>query len=396
MLRTFARIAPALSILALLWSACQKIDLPPEQPASPLFGVSAELDGQALVLEAGVDDYYMFTEAAADSSGVFVYKGTFRKRSCATAACPNTLSFAFFDLAPSSQPDALQAVYPGVHPVATIPYRDTVVVLDTIEWYELHLDATPSLVPAVSVPQYWWRLPDSVELFGQKASVILPSMDNGLVVTLQLQSSNDCSSKQSRYVGPPSPVGSTPCAVWIDTLKQPASPAPAFLEAVGIGVPPFQFVWSNGDTMAVRPLTNTTPQSAIGVTLTDAAGCKAQASIYSPSLLQGQFCSARFDWQLETHTSLDSQLTFVNLPYHPGAAIIAFIDQNGQYFSTLLGPQDPDDAVEILSVKPFEPNEQGQPTLQLQIRFSCTLWSANGLPIQLRNGTGTIAIARKG
>lgn len=395
MIRKLAHIAPLLLPLAMLWCGCQKIDLPPEQPSQPVFVVQAQLDGQPLQIAAGVDDYYLFTEATLDSSNVYTYSGSFRKLSCNALPCPGTLSFSFFDLAPTTQPDALQAVYPGKHPMAALPHRDSTWTLDSLKVYELALDASGSLISPNATPTFVWTLPDSTTLSGKQLTIQLPHIDPaGTSVTLELYSSNGCSSSQTRTIDLPSPMPATPCAVWIDTVNQPAMPAPLALKAVAVGVAPLNFIWSSGDTSTLQWLTNTTPQSAFSVTLTDAVGCKASAEIAAPSLLQGQFCAARFDWHLQTKTVLDSQLHVINLPYHPAAAVIAFTDHTGRLFSSLFGPQGADTGVEILSVQPYDANEQGQPTLQLQIRFSCTLWSTDGQSLQLQDGTGTIAVAR--
>lgn len=62
------------AILVISWG-CEK-EIPPTLPnESPMFGLTGTIDGEQFLLEAGNDDYFMFTRLQQDSNGVLAMGG---------------------------------------------------------------------------------------------------------------------------------------------------------------------------------------------------------------------------------------------------------------------------------------------------------------------------------
>src|SRR5206468_1427529 len=59
----------------ILLAACKKEYPAPKPPAKPEFTFNGTIGNDAVALEAGKDDYYMFTSYALDANGVYEYTG---------------------------------------------------------------------------------------------------------------------------------------------------------------------------------------------------------------------------------------------------------------------------------------------------------------------------------
>src|SRR5579863_7203711 len=63
-------------------TGCKK-NYPVTPPAVvPEFTFNGTVDGQAVSLAAGINNYYMFTSYSLDSTGVYDYTGEFRDKNC--------------------------------------------------------------------------------------------------------------------------------------------------------------------------------------------------------------------------------------------------------------------------------------------------------------------------
>ncbi len=384
-------------ILALLaLAACKKLDVEPPPEGTPVFSVNAVIDGSAKSWVAGEQDYYLFTGFEQDTAGFFTFWGRLEKEPCSNVACGEKIAFYFNDLAPSpsGQPDIEAALYPGNHPFMNPNGLDTIWTYDTTTTYLLTLDASPSLTAPNDVPNFSWNFPNTTPLFGNTVSISLAQAPQNMPVTLTMQSGNDsCFSSQTQSVFLLSPVQPTPCQVFLDTLTNPGTPFPVALKAVVLGQSPFAYQWNTGSTQASIPLMNMAPFTQIQVSVTDAEGCLATAGGQVPGPT-GSFCSARFNWSLSVQTAIDSSFTVVSQPFLPGGVRVVYTDDSGMEWSSANGLQLAANAgFQILSVESFDENENGQPTMKLNVKFQATLWNQNGQFKTLTDGEGVIAVA---
>ena len=91
-----------------------------------------------------------------------------------------------------------------------------------------------------------------------------------------------------------------------------------------------------------------------------------------------------------THTT-----TVVTLPADTlqlGAVALQWTDAQGQVWRSDQGPQASGAVFQVLDAGPYELNELGQPTWQMQVVFSCQLYNRLGQWISF-SGEGRIAVA---
>lgn len=82
-----------LTIIILVLGGCNKVDLEEIPSGTPVFTVNAVLDSEELNINAGDDDFYMFTEYDQDNFDVYSMRGRFAKDANCTTDCEESLSF---------------------------------------------------------------------------------------------------------------------------------------------------------------------------------------------------------------------------------------------------------------------------------------------------------------
>src|SRR5947207_14857 len=78
-------------------AGCKKEEYPapPPPPSPPTFYFNGSIDGKPLNIQAGENNYYMFTSYSLDS-GVYSFKGELRDKNC-SSNCSNSLRIAIKD-----------------------------------------------------------------------------------------------------------------------------------------------------------------------------------------------------------------------------------------------------------------------------------------------------------
>src|SRR4051812_40361029 len=82
--------------------SCKKEPIPVTPPVpAPVFTFNGTVGGSPVKIEAGVNNYYMFTTCKTyTTSGVYDFGGEFRDKDCSTGNCPNTLKLVITDYRP--------------------------------------------------------------------------------------------------------------------------------------------------------------------------------------------------------------------------------------------------------------------------------------------------------
>jgi hypothetical protein len=76
-----------------LSQACKKKELPAAEEGEPVFMIDTKVNGNALQLTAGKDQYYMYTSYQLDGLGINVLKGTLRSIQCEGCNHEFTISY---------------------------------------------------------------------------------------------------------------------------------------------------------------------------------------------------------------------------------------------------------------------------------------------------------------
>ena len=61
---------------------CKKDSNDPIDPVVPVFSIAGNINGNYVSIQAGVDDYYMYSSCKVDSVQLHSFEGTFKKANC--------------------------------------------------------------------------------------------------------------------------------------------------------------------------------------------------------------------------------------------------------------------------------------------------------------------------
>ncbi|MCB0557659.1 MAG: PKD domain-containing protein [Lewinellaceae bacterium] len=375
----------AFSILAIvsLLGQCQKIELPAPEEGTPVFSLQASLDGAPQEIIGGDSSYIMRASFFVDSAGLPVYRGTFEELDCVTN-CKPSIRFSFRAAGPGpAQPDTDLRI--GDYPFLA-PEESSTAITYRVVFSGLHSSN------AVNAPiTYNWDFGDGSSSALQGPEHEYPD-DAPRFVRLETRNAAGClSSIEKEIAFEPLPI---PCEV--DFTLQPAqgtTPAQAVFEG------PFNLYstwgWFENDSSLVTsyPIGQLLPQQVreICLTATNTEGCQSETckSVFLNNFQGLGYCATDFSYLASVDT------TFTPVPEQFGSVWLEYIDGTGRVFNSASGPQDTmsGDFFRVISVEPFELNENGQPTEKLEVAFQCRLYDTNGQPFGTLTGTGVIAVA---
>lgn len=369
-------------ILGLFTGCSDELTLPEPQMGAPVFEVSAELNGQAIQWQAGVDDYYMYTNYEQDNAGVYTFSGSLAQENC-TEDCSGSLSFYFRDreVRTAGESFSLQSeLMNGTYPFS--PLRDS----QEIDYFVSFTNLSIGINPLGG--SYLWEF-EGVNATSSDFEPVVVYEQEGTYEVCLTASSMSCTQIQCRDIHP---GGQNDCYAAIAYL--PDSSGAAYLQAFSFnGTPPYAYQWSEGSTSQGIVLS----PNAVGpqcVTITDSEGCSAETCaliVFDQGLGSFDVCYAGFSYEIAEDTVFAQQN-----PLQLGAVAIAYEAPDGALYRSDWAPQEGQGQLQILSVEPFEDNENGLPTLKLDILFSAILYDNSGNSLLLENGSGFIAIAYPG
>jgi hypothetical protein len=82
-------------------------------------------------------------------------------------------------------------------------------------------------------------------------------------------------------------------------------------------------------------------------------------------------------------------------PYGFSNVIIIYTDPSGDIYTTADSVQLAGSNFQIVSVSPYNNNENNQTTKQLHVKFNCTLHNNTGKALTINQGDAVIAVAYK-
>ena len=361
--------------------SCNKIDLPDPVQGTPIFNATLNFfNGETITWEAGVDDYYMFTEFEKDNLGINSFIGRMEKENCDT--CTETLAIYIrdvpFDTSGSPDPNRSpfnQDEYYYFSKNNTI----TLTTYDTTTLYEVNLIIDATVTNFNANTEYEWNIDGNIYI-ETNPTILLDFISPQTMVTLKVTDSSNgdsCVVWQTQYIKPST---NERCAVRIGPDYDPN----LFLESLSAipeifnGQP--SFFWNNGSSENIYfdPIE---PGVPISVTMTDNIECQSTAGfVWSGNMVVDTLpqCSAHFTYEVTPVFSIDSTVIGVtNDSFQYSAVTIVYKNKDGLTFRSDLNPQNENANFNILNVEEYDDNELGYPTKKLDLQFNCTLWSDN-------------------
>ncbi|MEO6038186.1 MAG: hypothetical protein ABIQ93_07210 [Saprospiraceae bacterium] len=362
-----------LLLLTCCWSACKlESDLDPSVIEPPYFTVAYQANNQAqLKVAAGLENAYLFTDFSIGGDDVLTSTGTFSDVQCLADTCAGRLRFEFRNTQIGSVVLPESIFHLGFHAFAsdstqtgTLVYRTTFQVeADTGQGYT----------------DFHWNFNDLYTAEGSNVTLDFPIDPNFARVTLQAQRDNGLVSTVVRTV---SLATSGTLFPSVNMFISPQGNGYS-LEALHSG--PFaELSWNNGLTQPTFSVDSLQP--AYSVTVNDASGLTAIAG------LDGLPTDPGTSLRTVNFSSSTILIPILTDSLRLGTLVLQWTDQSGQVWRSDLGPQAPASSFQVLESKPYELNELGQQTWQMQVSFTCQLYNNDGLSIPF-SGTGRIAVA---
>lgn len=377
----------ALLILVLFFSACKKDEIPPDETGSIVFGVVGIINNKPVTIEAGVNNYYMYTSYAFnEGDSIYTFTGTLSQVGCQT--CPKTLSVDIRDRV--QRADGEPVDIENLIMVGQMKFRKNITI-DTVPSDSIRLKFTAkpegfywpfaltwtfngyppsnSDTPSITVPLGTYQLPVCLIVTDDKSNI------GSICDTLNIYPDTNCTadfnivSKSSNF----------------DSME--------FLPTSSIG----SHFWDFGDG-------NTQNTSGFGKV---------------PHIYKGADSSSNYLVRLTSSSggckqTITKKVSFENPPDTPAAnysyefiklppsiskdsldlsrVTITWIDEAGHTYTSRNDNQPSTSTFEIISTETYSDNEKGEKTFKFTARVSCRLYNGASF-IEMRNTIIKFAVA---
>jgi hypothetical protein len=345
---------------------CVKHEDPTVTTGSPVFGLSGKVEGLPFSMQAGVNDYYMFTQTDVQPHNILGIGGKIAKEGCPETCGPS-----------------IQIIFRN-HTLDTEFYTDSLFRKTSYAYYNEY-DAqhwtytlkTTQRSSGVDIPQYAWSFGNN--MFSTDPEPQVAFREGIYTVTCSTAYPNGCFSHLAQPIFlTPTRVGKQTdfSANYIDTFELLFNSIPINNNAI------ITWDFGDGNTGDGTIVKHRFAQSGIYVvTMQYIDGTDTMQ--YSQNVNTLNVSKCKTNYQFTTGRFIDS-LQFKSV-------VIKWTDAQGVVYSSENIPQ-ADNRFNITSVKTYLPNSHNQPTKMLTVSFSCLLSNGNK-SIRLENVNGTFAVA---
>lgn len=376
----------AFLLLVLLFSACKKDDLPPDDIGPTVFGIVGTIDNKPVTIEAGIDRYYMYTSYNYDvNDSVYTFTGELKPTDC-DSGCFNTLTISIRNYKKGNNPIDISAlIKPG-----QLNYRKISSIV-TVPSDSIRLKFTAEPEGSAPFTQLW-----EFQGFGTSGadttSIIVPLSNSVVLVcltvtdsksatgsvcdTINTQSNNNCTANFS--VAYASSFNDS-------VVFQPLSSVNNHFWEFGDG----QSKSTSGGGSVSHIYTGADSNSTYTVRLTsdDGAGCT-----------QTITKTLRFE-AIPANPLANYSYKFITLPPQTiidsadlSQVTITWVNENGVTYTSRNDDQPSNSTFEILETEPYANNEKGEKTYKFTARVNCRLY--NGISfIEVKNAIVKFAVA---
>jgi PKD repeat protein len=370
------------SIIVLL-IACREKKLPEDiiEDNTPVFTLSANIDGTPINIAAGSNNYYLYSnyDLGANTNGnPTQFIGALKQNNC--TLCPNSLEIQFVnDYAFSNS--GTNYIDTVLKQSSTYTYvKDNVSVSN----YSVKFKATPRISLGGNITSYLWEFGD-----GTTSSDINPMHTYNAAgtynVALTVYSNVFGSSKVTNQVkiGLPNTVCQSKIIkdFWL-------APNRIKFYKKNSGVAPFQYLWDFGD----------------GAYSTDSIPSHQYTGSPSKYKVKLRVIDANLDTAYsEYNTKMDAALVVlsnfvvestIENPFKSSRVIVNWTDANGVVYTSKHSSQPNASNFEIVSTENYIVNEIGQPTKKVRVKFNCKVYNG-AQSLSMNNVDVIIAVAYK-
>lgn len=360
---------------------CRK-DYPISTSGTPVFYFTGTVGVTPVNMQAGVNNYYMYSSFKLDTNFVYNFLGELKQNNCVN--CNSSIKFQINDDTVSSLNGTTQ-----INNSLTTNYYSIQELDSTLGGSPTKYLVSFTSQPSGSVASYSWDFGD-----GTTDNTATPnhiySHPGYYSVCLTINYLNACSSSICNQVK----IGVPDAECSIALIDSALSGNNILFSSFQTGNPPYTYIVDFGDGNTLNGTSNTGFNNShnyanpgiykVCLEMTDGSGCTSK--ICKDVSTQGfAGCLANFDFA--------EQGAFTN-PLSLSNVVIKWTDHLGSVYTSNTIPQPNDSYFQIISVASYLINEKNQTTKKLHVKFKCNVSNGNST-LSITNGDAVIAVSYK-
>jgi len=380
----------ALFVISLFAFSCKKEHVPTSTTGTPEFYFNGTIAGITTSLNAGVNNYYMYSSYTQDSNNVYNFIGDLKP----TTSNPNSIQIQINDY-------KISAVNATVNIDSSLTIGNylycvpgTVTTTSTTV-YEVQFNSSFANGTAQT---YNWDFGDNTT--SSQANPMHTYSQLGYYnVCLNITGTNSCSNSICDTVNLSSPTAYA-CHTTISSTLLPYNGV-NFGSTV-TGFPPSNYLWNFGDSTATHDTTGSTTIVhyynspgiyQVSLRVTDTMGNLSIARYNVATVSVSPTCLTNYS--VSTVQAVTTTTTTNNNSLGLGNVIVTWTDATGNVYTSKNIAQPAISGFQIISVDNYSNNANNQRTKKLHVKFSCWVYNNGHPPIQITNADAVIAVAYK-
>ncbi|MFH1005094.1 MAG: PKD domain-containing protein [Bacteroidota bacterium] len=365
----------------LLISSCKKEYPPTSSNGNPVFYFNGTINGNPVNIQAGINNYYMYSSFNQDSTGLYVFSGDLKQSNYTSN---NKIQFQINDFQTSAinAPIVIDSLLSDYYPIQ-VPPPDIKQIVYTVNFTSIPNDS--------SALTYSWNFGDGTTSSSANPSHVY-SRPGIYHVFLLITYSGSCVSSIDAEVKVGIP--SADCRATIINSTDSNTNAISF-SALATGTPPFTYFWKFGDgtTATLQNITHIYSISGlrkVHLKVKDANNYIANTYKYV-STQNYSGCMTNLDFEVNVD-SIYIPNPSPPPPFHN--VTITWTDNAGVVYDSNNSFQPNDSYFQIVSVEDYLKNQNNQPTKKLHVKFKCQVFNGSN-SLQIDNGDAVIAVSYK-
>jgi len=364
--------------ISLVMASCKKKHYPePEtDPVNqPVFYFQGDVNGAAVNLQAGINDYYMHSDYTIDGNNVCNFKGTLDQ------------------LTPVSSQEKIEIIINDSRTLNSYNVSNADSSLSINNYlYKVGAPATFYQVRCIpynmSGSSFQWDFGDGIPVPVTTESSIRHSYRTANVYNIQL--TGNSGSATSTVVRQIKPTGVGSCFTSIvSAVSNTMTPTQVVFTAQqfsALGTPTHTWDFGDGYTGNGLSASHLYNPGIYQVTFTSVDGAGDTSVDHCNIAVGMQGYTANFSWELN-QSMISNPFAFQNV-------IIRWTDANGTVYTSDNAGQLSNAYFNVLSVEDYKVNENNAPTKKMKVRFKCQLFNGSS-SILIDNAEAVIAVAYK-
>ncbi len=364
-------------LLLLAFVSCRKKEYPEStKEGSPVFNCNMAVNGTPMNIEAGVNDYYMYSSFQQDSSGVYGFIAGLKQANC--TSCPNSLEVQIndFKISPANALTQIDSL---------VPKNYDYMASNAAAYYSVQFQSGYNKT-ALS---YLWNFGDGATSISANPTHIYTKTGR-YNVSLKVIGSNSCESSINTVQN----IGTVnnKFRTLIDADSTSMGTTINFSAVNSQGVGPYLYLWNFGDGTAVSTAANPvhtyqyTGAYPVTLRVIDLASNDTAYAKYN-TVTQNDMSSCATNYTVSTVNPSTNTLGLSNV-------IVKWVDANGVVYTSKNTLQPGNSYFTIVSVQDYQNNTNNERTKKLHVKFKCTVYNGSS-SIQLDNADAFISVAYK-